>query len=154
MNTNNHTLNNHGAFLLRLTLGVIMLNHGLMKFTVFGIDGTVGYFASMGLSPVIAYLTMFGEIAAGLGLISGVLTRLAAALSIPVLAGATWVHAGNGWVFSNAGGGWEFPLLLVVLAAIVTIQGAGSLALENTEAVRRIRQVVFAGFHTPGARLG
>jgi putative oxidoreductase len=154
MNTNNLTLNNHGAFLLRLTLGVIMLNHGLMKLTVFGVDGTVGYFASLRLSPVIAYLTMFGEIAAGLGLISGVLTRLAAALSIPVLAGATWVHAGNGWVFSNAGGGWEFPLLLAVLAVIVTIQGGGSLALENTEAVRRIRQGVFAGFHTPGARLG
>jgi putative oxidoreductase len=154
MNTNNHILNNFGAFLLRLTLGVIMLNHGLMKLTVFGVDGTVGYFASLGLAPVIAYLTMFGEVAAGLGLITGVLTRLAAALSIPVLAGATWVHAGNGWVFSNAGGGWEFPLLLVVLAVIVSVQGAGSLALENTATARRLRQAVFAGFQSPQPRLG
>jgi putative oxidoreductase len=154
MTTNNHLLNQHGAFLLRVSLGVILLNHGLMKFTVFGVDGTVGYFASIGLSPVIAYLTMFGEVAAGLALLGGVLTRLAAALSIPILIGATWAHAANGWVFSNAGGGWEFPLLLVALAVIVTVQGAGSLALENTQGVRRIQQAVFTGFRPPEARLG
>ena len=154
MNMNKNILNQHGAFLLRVTLGVILLNHGLMKLTVFGIDGTVGYFASLGLSPMLAYLTMFGEMAAGLGLIGGVLTRLAAALSIPLLAGATWVHAGNGWVFSNAGGGWEFPLLLVMLAVIVTLQGAGSLALANTDMARGVRHAFSAGIHPLITRLG
>ena len=33
--------------------------------------------------------------------------------SIPILAGATWVHIGNGWVFSNANGGWEYPVFLI-----------------------------------------
>ena len=41
---------------------------------------------------------------------------------IPVLGGALWVHAGNGWVFSNAGGGWEYPLFLIVVSVVVALQ--------------------------------
>lgn len=120
-----------GATLLRISLGFILLAHGLLKVFVFTIPGTISYFESIGLPGMLAYLTIFGEIAAAIGLILGVLARLAAALSIPLLIGATWVHLGNGWVFSGEGGGWEFPALLVVLAIIVAIQGAGAYALRN-----------------------
>ena len=120
-----------GAALLRVALGVILLAHGLLKIIVFTIPGTVGFFESLGLPAIVAYLTIFGEIAAGIALISGVLSRLAAVLSVPILLGATWTHLGNGWIFSNQGGGWEFPVLLVVLAVIVAIQGAGAYALGN-----------------------
>ncbi len=120
-----------GATLLRIVLGVILLAHSLLKIFVFTIPGTVGFFESLGLPAIIAYLTIFGELAAGIALIIGVLPRLAAALSVPILLGATWAHIGNGWVFSNQGGGWEFPALLVVLAIIVAIQGAGTYALGN-----------------------
>lgn len=115
-----------GTALLRITLGIILLAHGLLKVLGFGIAGTVGYFESLGLPAFVAYLTIFGELAGGLALILGVYCRLAAGLSIPLLLGATWVHLGNEWVFSNQGGGWEYPLLLVVLAVIVAIQGTGS----------------------------
>lgn len=128
----------HAALALRLTLGSILLAHGLMKLTVFGIDGTVGYFGSLGLPAIAAHLTIFGEVAGGLALIAGLFTRLTAVLSLPLLLGATWVHAGFGWVFSNAGGGWEFPLLLVVLAGIVAVQGSGSFALERARAVQQL----------------
>ncbi|MBT5331251.1 MAG: DoxX family protein [Porticoccaceae bacterium] len=121
----------HAAFILRLALGSVLLSHGLLKILVFGVSGTVGYFASLGLPSVVAYLMIFGEITAGLAIISGVLTRLAASLSLPILIGATWAHLGNGWVFSSAGGGWEFPALLVVLALAISIQGAGSYALDQ-----------------------
>jgi putative oxidoreductase len=40
---------------------------------------------------------------------------------VPVLLGATWAHAGNGWVFSNAGGGFEYPLFLVVISIAVAL---------------------------------
>jgi putative oxidoreductase len=39
-----------------------------------------------------------------------------------VLAGALWAHAGNGWVFSNAGGGWEYPLFLIAVSVVVALQ--------------------------------
>lgn len=126
---------NHGALALRLTLGAILLSHGMLKVLVFGIPGTVGFFAGLGLPAIAAYLTIFGEIAGGAALLLGLYTRLAALLSLPILLGATWAHAANGWVFSNTGGGWEYPLLLAVLAVIVAVQGHGSFALRSIAAL-------------------
>ncbi|WP_350334234.1 DoxX family protein [Coralliovum pocilloporae] len=124
-----------GATLTRLSLGTILLSHGILKVAVFTIPGTVGYFASLGLPAIAAYLTIFAEIVGGTAIILGTYTRLAALLSIPLLLGALWAHAGNGWVFSSEGGGWEFPLLLVVLAATVTVQGGGAFALKKLPVV-------------------
>lgn len=126
-----YTSQDHGAFLLRLSLGTILLAHGLLKIFVFTIPGTVAYFESLGLPPIIAYLTIFGETAGGVALLLGIYTRLTALLNLPILIGATWVHSNNGWLFSNEGGGWEFPALLVVLAVIVALQGAGSFAVRK-----------------------
>ncbi|WP_323035717.1 DoxX family protein [Pararhodobacter sp.] len=132
--TQTDTLNT-GAFITRLSLGGILLAHGLLKLMVFTIPGTVGYFASLGLPPVAAYLTIFAEIVGGAAIVLGLYTRLAAILSIPVLLGALWVHAGNAWVFSAEGGGWEFPLLLVLLAVAVAVQGGGAFALRKLPVV-------------------
>lgn len=115
-----------GLSLLRVHLGVILLAHGWLKISVFTIAGTVGYFASLGLPAMAAYLTIFGEVAAGLALILGVQTRLASALMLPILIGATLVHLGNGWLFSAQGGGWEFPASLTVIALSVALMGSGN----------------------------
>lgn len=125
------TNNNYGALTTRLALGSILLSHGLLKVLVFTLPGTVGYFESLGLPPIAAYLTIFGELAGGTAILLGLYSRLAAILSIPILAGAAFVHLANGWVFSNQGGGWEFPVLLVVLAIAVALQGNGSYALRR-----------------------
>jgi putative oxidoreductase len=37
---------------------------------------------------------------------------------IPILLGATWVHAGNGWAFSAANGGWEYPVFLIAASLL------------------------------------
>lgn len=121
----------HGAFLLRISLGVVLLAHALLKIFVFTLPGTVGYFASIGLPAIAAYLTVFGELAGGIALLLGVYTRLTASLSIPILLGATWAHIGNGWVFNSEGGGWEFPAFLAVAALVVAVQGSGSFALRK-----------------------
>jgi putative oxidoreductase len=55
-------------------------------------------------------------------LVLGIQTRIVALALLPILAGATWVHSGNGWVFENAGGGWEYPLFLIVLNVVVALQ--------------------------------
>jgi putative oxidoreductase len=128
MNTSN---TNHGAFLTRITLGSILLAHGALKIFVFTIPGTVGFFGSLGLPAIVAYLTIFGEVVGGAALILGIYPRLVALFSLPILLGAAWVHSSNGWLFSSEGGGWEFPVLLVVLAIVVAIQGAGSFAIKQ-----------------------
>lgn len=120
---------NYGATLLRITLGSLLLSHGLLKLLVFSVAGTVAFFESLGLPPIAAHLTIFGEVAGGTALILGILPRLAALLSLPILLGAWHAHSGNGWVFSNAGGGWEFPAFLVATAVVVAIQGGGKWSL-------------------------
>jgi putative oxidoreductase len=129
---------NHGAFLNRLALGIILLAHGALQIFVFTIPGTVGFFESLGLPAMMAYLTVFGEVAGGTALILGIYPRLAALLSLPILAGAAWAHLGNGWLFSNQGGGWEFPVLLVVLALVVAMQGAGSFAIKKLPIIDKL----------------
>ena len=62
--------------------------------------------------------------------------RCGAAL-LPVLAGALWVHSGNGWVFSSANGGWEYPLYLIVLLAAQVLLGEGAFALSRRQASAR-----------------
>ena len=135
MNTSSR---NHGAFLTRITLGSILLAHGALKILVFTVPGTVGFFGSLGLPATVAYLTIFGEVIGGSALLLGIYPRLVALLSLPILIGATWVHVGNGWLFSNEGGGWEFPALLIVLAIVIVIQGAGSFAIKRVPGVDRL----------------
>lgn len=135
----NDTINNQtGATLTRLTLGSLLLAHGLMKVFIFTVPGTVGFFQSLGLPAIAAYATIFGELAGGTAIILGLYTRLAAFLSVPILLGALWAHSGNGWVFSNAGGGWEFPAFLVAIAISVGIQGSGAYALDKLSLVKRL----------------
>ncbi len=126
-----HTNLGHGAFITRVSLGIVLLAHGLLKVLVFTIPGTVGYFESLGLPAIAAYLTIFAELVGGTAIIVGLYTRLAAILSLPLLIGSVWAHAGNGWLFSAPNGGWEFPLLLVVLAVAVAVQGGGAFALRK-----------------------
>jgi len=124
--TSNSFASTWGLSLLRIHFGVILLAHGWLKISVFTIAGTVGYFSSLGLPSIVAYLTIFGEIAAGLALIAGIQTRLASALSVPILLGATFVHLGNGWLFSAEGGGWEFPASLTIIAIAIALMGSGN----------------------------
>lgn len=120
----------YGVALLRVSLGVLFLAHGLLKVLVFTPAGTVGFFESLGLPGFFACLVMAGEIGGGLLLIAGAYTRIIALALVPIALGATFVHLGNGWVFSAEGGGWEFPLFLTVTTLVQAMLGAGALALR------------------------
>jgi putative oxidoreductase len=128
------TNNDYAALVLRLALGVMFLTHGLLKFFVFTLPGTAGFFASVGFPGWTAYVVTPAEVLAGLALIAGFQTRWVALAGVPVLLGALAVHAGNGWVFSNANGGWEYPLFLVVVAMAVALLGGGRIALSKPAA--------------------
>ncbi len=136
--SHNATSSDYAALLLRLAFGTILLAHGLLKVLVFTVAGTVGFFESLGLPPIVAYLTIFGEIVGGAAIILGVYTRLAALLSLPILLGASWAHMGNGWVFSSEGGGWEFPVLLVVLGVVVALNGSGIYAIRKLPVIDKL----------------
>ncbi len=120
----------YAAFALRVSSGVLLLAHGLTKLFVFTIPGTVGFFESLGLPAIFAYLTILAEIGGGAALILGVGVRLVSVPLVAVLLGAAWAHAGNGWTFSNAGGGWEFPLFWAIVQAAIGVLGAGAFALR------------------------
>ncbi|PMR69947.1 DoxX family protein [Halomonas heilongjiangensis] len=121
----------HAIALLRIALGVMTLAHGLMKVFVFTPAGTVGFFESLGLPGFLAYLTILAEVGGGLALILGVYTRWVSLALVPVLLGAAWVHLGNGWVFSNEGGGWEFPVFWAIALLVQAGLGSGSLTLSR-----------------------
>ncbi len=123
-----------GMTITRIALGVILFAHGyILKVGTFTVAGTVGYFESIGLPAITAYLVIAGEIFGGIALILGAFTRLVAWLSLPILIGATWAHSANGWLFTAEGGGWEFPLLLVALAVSIGFGGAGKYAIDNLD---------------------
>jgi putative oxidoreductase len=125
----------YGIALLRISLGVMFIAHSvLLKHFTFTLPGTAGYFESIGLPGFLAYVVFGMEAVGGILLVLGVRTREVAAALIPILAGALWVHAGNGWVFSNAGGGWEYPLYLIVLSAAQVLLGEGAFALSRSAA--------------------
>jgi putative oxidoreductase len=120
----------YGALLLRLALGAMFIAHALLKYFVFTLPGTVGFFQSLGLPGFFAYLVFAAELGGGILLILGVYARAVALALVPVLLGATWAHIGNGWVFSAPNGGWEYPVFLAVAAAGVALLGNGAFALE------------------------
>ena len=126
-----HTAADYAIALLRIALGVMFLSHGLLKVLVFTLPGTAQFFASVGFPGFFAYLVAPAEILAGIALIAGFKTRLVAALTLPILLGAAAVHFGNGWVFSAANGGWEYPVYLIVLAVAQSLLGSGAFAIDG-----------------------
>jgi putative oxidoreductase len=129
-----------GAFLLRASLGVMFLAHSLvLKWAMSGLPGTAQFFQSLGLPGWTAYATFAAEAIGGTLLVLGVWSRAVAVALVPVLLGALWVHSGNGWVFSVANGGWEYPLFLIVVSAVVALLGDGAYALKPTPPLSALR---------------
>lgn len=116
------------AGLLRTGLGAMFIAHALLKYFVFTLPGTAQFFESLGLPGALAYATVAAELVGGALLILGVYTRVVAFALLPVLLGATWVHAGNGWLFTAPKGGWEYPAFLALVAVVVGVLGGGRYA--------------------------
>ena len=86
----------YAALLLRVSLGVLFLAHGLLlKVFTFTIPGTVAFFQSVGYPGFFAYLMIAGEIGGGIALLLGVWTRPISLLLLPIMIGATLQHVGT-----------------------------------------------------------
>lgn len=132
----------YAALLLRISLGVMFLAHGLLlKVLTFTPSGTAAYFESIGYPGLLAYLVILAEIVGGLMLIAGAYVRVVSLALVPVLIGATLEHAPAGWVFTAQGGGWEFPVFWTVTLLVQALLGAGAYAVaeERLPAALRLR---------------
>ena len=119
------------ALLLRVALGVMFLSHSLvLKLYVFTLAGNAQFFASIGLPAALGYVVFAAEAVGGIMLILGVQSRWVALALLPILLGAVWVHAPNGWMFGYPNGGWEYPAYLAVLAVVQALLGDGAHALS------------------------
>ncbi|OYX87293.1 MAG: hypothetical protein B7X99_14485 [Rhizobiales bacterium 17-65-6] len=121
----------YGLFLLRVALGVMWVSHALIKYFVFTVPGFAGYLANVGMPGFLALPVIGVELIGGLLIIAGVYARPVALLLIPVMLGALSVHVGNGFLFSSAGGGWEYPAFLVIVSVVVALAGEGAFALRR-----------------------
>jgi putative oxidoreductase len=120
----------YAALVLRVSLGLMYIAHSLvLKHYTYTLAGTAQFFESIGLPAPLAYATFWAELLGGLALVAGIGTRVVALGLIPILAGAAWVHVGNGWVFSAANGGWEYPVFLIAASLVLALLGNGKYAL-------------------------
>ena len=125
---NNST--DYAALILRIGLGSMFIAHGLLKVMVFTLPGAAGFFEQVGFPGWMAYVVTFAEIGGGILLLAGVGVRAVSIALLPVLLGATFVHFGSGWVFSNPNGGWEYPAFLSLTAVVQALIGPGRFALR------------------------
>ena len=110
---------------VRLAIGIPFLFHGAaLAFGAFGGPGISG-FAAFGHMPVpMAALVAYGEFLGGLGILVGVLSRLASAAILIIMLGAIFtVHLPHGYDVQK--GGFEYPLTHVFLTIALLIAGPG-----------------------------
>jgi putative oxidoreductase len=126
--------------LVRLVLGIVFFAHGAQKmlgwFGGYGFQGTMGFFTHNGIPAPLAFLAICAEFFGGLGLIFGLLSRIAAfGIMVNMLVAIATVHRFNGlfmnWFGNQKGEGYEYHLLAIALCLVVMIKGAGALSIDR-----------------------
>ncbi len=130
-----------GALAARLALGVVMFPHGAQKMLGWyggnGFAATMQFFTeSMGIPWILAALAVAAEFFGSLGLILGLLTRVAAlGIGSTMLVAILMVHAQYGffmnWFGNQQGEGFEYHLLAIGLAVALLVRGGGALSLDR-----------------------
>jgi putative oxidoreductase len=133
-NRNRHMANGSdlGKFILRLTLGILILLHGISKI-IGGPGGIMSMLGKVGLPPELGYFVYVGEVLAPVLLIVGIWTRLAAAVIAINMVVAIWL-AHKSQLFSLAStGGWALELqgMFLMTAVALIFLGAGRYALGS-----------------------
>lgn len=121
-----------GLAVLRVVVGIVFIMHGAQKLFTYGVAGTSGAFAQMGvpLPGITAPLVSVLEFGGGIALILGLLTPLVAGLlAVDMLVAVFLVHLPNGFFLGEAPG-YEFVLTLFGAALTLALTGPGVYALD------------------------
>ena len=133
------TNESYAPFITRLALGIMIFPHGAQKllgwFGGYGFDGTIQFFTSQGMPYIVALLPIIAEFFGGLGLITGLFSRVAAfGVGVTMLVAST-MHISNGffmnWFGQQKGEGIEFFILAIGLAVSIMITGGGKLSIDK-----------------------
>ena len=135
------TSNDFALTVVRLILGVTFFMHGAQKmlgwFGGYGFHATMGTFTHyLGIPAPLAFLAICAEFFGGLGLLVGLLSRIAAlGIMVNMLVAIATVHHVNGffmnWTGQQKGEGFEFHLLAIALAIVVLIKGSGAVSIDR-----------------------
>lgn len=135
------TTDDIGPLIARVTLGAVMFPHGAQKLLGWfggpGFQGEMEFFtATMGIPWILGLLAILAEFLGALGLLTGVLGRVAAfgIASVMVVAVLT-SHLQYGffmdWFGTQRGEGFEYHMLALGLAAIVMVKGSGAWSVDR-----------------------
>jgi len=120
--------------LIRLTVGGMLLVHGIGKVTGPGVERFSAGLANRGIpgDVVAGSVVFFNETVGAVLIILGLFTRpLAASIAIEFAVITFVAHWGNGFSWSNPKGGWEYPFLWGLLYFAVALRGGGPYSLDR-----------------------
>ena len=142
-----HTNDDVALLVLRIMLGLVFFPHGMQKLTTmfggYGFEGTMGFFTGkMGIPAAFAFLAIMAEGLGWAGLITGLLTRVAAfGITVNMIVAVYMIHWDNGF-FMNwfgamtsegkpAGEGFEYHLLAIAIGIALMIRGGGKWSIDR-----------------------
>jgi putative oxidoreductase len=135
IDTENHWI----LTITRLILGVVFFAHGAQKllgwFGGDGFQGTMQMFVRAGVPAPLAFVAIVAEFFGGLGLIVGLLARIAAlGIFCNMIVAIALVHSKVGffmnWTGTQKGEGFEYHLLVIALCLGVLVKGAGAFSFD------------------------
>ncbi|HMN20174.1 MAG TPA: DoxX family protein [Ottowia sp.] len=126
----NSTADDLGKLVLRLTLGILLLLHGIAKLR-YGVDWLEGPLKARGLPAFVSYGVYAGEVLAPVLIILGLFSRVGALLAIvSMLFAIGLMHMDHLWAIGKTGG-WELELqgFYLLMSVVLLLQGAGRFSL-------------------------
>ena len=135
-----HTADDPVLTIVRLVLGVVFFAHGAQKmlgwFGGYGFSATMGFFEHSGIPAVFAFLAIAAEFFGGLGLLLGLLSRVAAfGITCNMVVAIATLHHRFGlfmnWTGAQKGEGFEFHLLVLAITFLIMVRGAGAFSLDR-----------------------
>jgi len=135
------TANSWSILIIRVMLGIVMFPHGAQKlfglFGGYGFSGSLGFFTEKMHIPVFfAFLAIMAEGLGSIGLIIGLLTRVAAFGILCNMIVAIWmVHWPHGffmnWFGNQKGEGFEYHLMAIAICLALLISGGGKWSVDR-----------------------
>jgi putative oxidoreductase len=116
---------------LRITLGVLILFHGVHK-VIHGISGIKHMLVSSNLPEILAYGVYIGELVAPIFIILGLYARVASGILAINMLFVIYLAYGFTFSVSKYGGlALELPLVYFIMSLVVILLGSGKYAVNS-----------------------